>query len=290
MASSANPWLERRTLTYAHQGGAREGPSSTLFAMDQALAVGADAIELDVHATVDGHVVVCHDATVDATTDGHGAIADMTLAELTALDNAYWWVPGEVRVEGRADAEYVHRGKAPAHHEFGICTLEAVLRRYPDTFLNFDIKQTGPVVRPYEQEVARVLRSFGRVDDVIVASFNDESIAAFSEVAPEIHTSAGTLATYAFWAAVQSGDPVPDALAGRVALQVPAGFEGTVVVDQPFVDRAHDAGIAVHVWTIDDPDEAARLLDLGVDAIMTDCPTPIARLIADRGATYPRPT
>jgi glycerophosphoryl diester phosphodiesterase len=281
--------LERRILNYAHQGGAREGPSSTLFAMRQAVSVGAQAIELDVHATVDGHIVVCHDATVDATTDSSGAIADLTLPELMALDNAYWFVPGEVRVEGRPPEEYVHRGKAPADPEFGICTLEKVLREFPDVFLNFDIKQTGPVVRPYEEEVARVLRSFGRADDVIVASFNDESINAFAAFAPEIHTSAGTLATYAFWAAVQSGSPTPDAVSGRVALQVPADFEGTVVVDAPFVERAHDAGLAVHVWTIDDPSEAARLVDLGVDAIMTDCPTPIATVLTDRAVAYSRP-
>ena len=83
-------------LCYAHQGGAREGPSSTIWTLERAVAAGADALELDVHATSDGHLVVCHDATVDRTTDGTGAIAAMTLDELRRLDNAYWWVPGEV--------------------------------------------------------------------------------------------------------------------------------------------------------------------------------------------------
>jgi glycerophosphoryl diester phosphodiesterase len=285
----ANPWLDRRILNYAHQGGAREGPSSTLFAMRQAVAAGAQAIELDVHGTVDGHIVVCHDPTVDATTDAAGGIADLTVAELKALDNAYWFVPGHVRIEGRPDDDYVHRGRAPRDPEFGICTLETVLTEFPDTYLNFDIKQTAPVVAAYEAEVARVLRSFGRADDVIVASFNDESIALFAAAAPEIHTSAGTLATFAFWAAVQNGEPTPSAVEGRVALQVPADYEGTVVVDAKFVDRAHESGLAVHVWTIDEPDEAARLLDLGVDAIMTDCPTGIAQLLTDRGTAYSRP-
>jgi glycerophosphoryl diester phosphodiesterase len=284
-----NPWLERRVLAYAHQGGAREAPSSTLFAMRQAVANGADSIELDVHATADGHIVVCHDATVDATTDAGGAIADLTLAELRALDNAYWFVPGEVRVEGRPDEDYIHRGKAPHDPAFGICTLEAVLRELPDVFLNFDIKQTTPVVRAYEPEVARVLQSFGRADDVIVASFNDDSIAAFASAAPEINTAAGTLATFAFWSAVQNGEPTPDALARRVALQVPADYEGVVVVDERFVTRAHEAGLAVHVWTIDDADEASRLVDLDVDAIMTDCPTPIVEMLRARSATYSRP-
>src|ERR1700687_756037 len=107
---AANPWLDRRVLNYAHQGGAREAPSSTLFALHRAVAAGADALELDVHDTADGHLVVCHDETVDRTTDGKGPIADLTLADLQSLDNAYWWVPGEVVAHGRPDADYPLRG------------------------------------------------------------------------------------------------------------------------------------------------------------------------------------
>src|SRR5262245_18355643 len=126
-----NRWVGRRVLNYAHQGGAREAPSSTLFAMRQAVAGGADALELDVHATADGELVVCHDATVDRTTSASGAIADLTLAALGDIDIAYWFVPGEVVAPGRADAEYVHRGKAPADHEFGLATLREVLEAFP---------------------------------------------------------------------------------------------------------------------------------------------------------------
>ena len=85
MTNRANPWLQRRVLNFAHQGGAREAPSSTLLALHQAVAAGADALELDVHATADRHLVVCHDATVDRTTNGRGAIADLTLAEVGLL-------------------------------------------------------------------------------------------------------------------------------------------------------------------------------------------------------------
>src|SRR5436305_4189313 len=88
-----NAWLERRVLDYAHQGGALEAPSSTLVAFRRAVEVGADALEMDVHATADGELVVCHDATVDATTDGTGAIAAMTLAEVRNLDNGYRFTP-----------------------------------------------------------------------------------------------------------------------------------------------------------------------------------------------------
>src|SRR5579871_3899442 len=120
-------WVDRRVLCYAHQGGAREGPSSTLLAMERAVAAGADAIELDVHATADGHIVVCHDPTVDATTNGSGRIASMTLAELQALDNAFWWVPGSVVDHSRPDDDYPLRGRAPGDASLRVATLDEVL-------------------------------------------------------------------------------------------------------------------------------------------------------------------
>jgi glycerophosphoryl diester phosphodiesterase len=280
-----NPWLERRVLSYAHQGGAKEAPSSTLLALRQAVAAGADALELDVHASSDRHLVVCHDATVDRTTNGHGAIAELTLEELQALDNGFWWVPGEVVATGRPDAEYVYRGRAPLDPSLRIATLREVLEEFPRTFLNLDIKQTAPTVKPYEVELARLLREFERSDDVIVASFLDGATEAFSAAAPEIHTSYGTLATAAFWQAVQDGSDPPTTK--HVALQVPPSVEAITLVNDRFVDVAHRHGVAVHVWTIDDADEMARLIDLGVDGIMTDRPTVLATVLEDPAPANP---
>ncbi|MBV8692883.1 MAG: glycerophosphodiester phosphodiesterase [Actinobacteria bacterium] len=273
-----NPWVGRRVLNYAHQGGAREAPSSTLFAMRQALAAGADALELDVHATADGELMVCHDATVDRTTQRSGAIADLSAAELRDLDNAYWFVPGEVVAPGRPDAEYVHRGKAPADHEFGLATLREVLEAFPGVFLNLDIKQTAPDVKPYEATLAALLREYGRADDVIVASFLDHATDAFSQAAPEISTSFGTMGTAQFWRAVQDGEAPPPSR--HHALQVPPAFGDRTVVDEHFVDVAHANDIAVHVWTIDDAPEMERLLALGVDGIMTDKPSVLADVLS----------
>jgi glycerophosphoryl diester phosphodiesterase len=264
-------------LNYAHQGGAREAPSSTLFAMRRALDVGADAIELDVHATADGELVVCHDATVDRTTNAAGAIADLTLDQLRDVDNAYWFVPGEVVAPGRPDDAYPYRGRAPADHEFGLATLREVLEAFPHVFLNLDIKQTAPAVKPYEESLAHLLREFGRSDDVIVASFLDNATDAFSQHAPEVSTSFGTMGTAQFWRAVQDGEPPPPAR--HHALQVPASFGDRTVVDERFVTVAHDLGIAVHVWTIDDPDEMARLLALDVDGIITDKPSVLSEVL-----------
>jgi glycerophosphoryl diester phosphodiesterase len=279
-----NPWLDRRVLNYAHQGGAREAPSSTLRALGQAVAAGADAFELDVHATVDGEIVVCHDPTVDRTTGANGAIATMTLAAIRELDNAYWWVPGEVVAPGRSHDQYVHRGQAPGDRTLGIATLREVLEGWPDVLLNLDIKQTAPAVEPYEPGLAALLREYGRADDVIVASFNDAATDAFSAIAPEIPTAAGTLATAAFWQAVHQGVDPP--ATRHVALQVPAAYENITIVDERFVDAAHRHGLAVHVWTIDEPDEMDRLVDLGVDGIMSDRPTVLEGVLQHRGVAW----
>lgn len=275
-----NPWLERRGLNYAHQGGAREGPSSTMHAMRRAVEAGAHAIELDVHATADRRLVVCHDATVDRTTNGSGRIAGLTWDELRRLDNAYWWVPGSVVEHEAAGEAYTLRGRAPDDPNLRIPLLEEVLEAFPGTYLNLDIKQTAPDVEPYEQLLADMLRQSGRADDVIVASFSDVATAAFSAAAPEISTAAATNATAAFYFAVMQGETPPPAT--HHALQVPPAFGGITVVDDRFVSAAHASGVAVHVWTIDDQDEMHALLDIGVDGIMTDRPSVLAGVLKAR--------
>ncbi|MGH9304565.1 MAG: glycerophosphodiester phosphodiesterase family protein, partial [Acidimicrobiales bacterium] len=160
-----NAFLDRRVIAYAHQGGAREAPSSTIAAISQALNAGATAIELDVHATADGHLVACHDPTLERTTNGSGAIKDHSLEELEELDNAYWFVPGEDAVTGRDPACYTLRGRAPEDASYCIATLEEVLSSFPGVLLNLDVKKTAPEVKPYEAELARLLRSYERKDD-----------------------------------------------------------------------------------------------------------------------------
>ncbi len=246
-----NPWLERRIVAYAHQGGAWERPSSTLAAIAHALDAGATGIELDVHATSDGELVVCHDTTVDRTTEATGKIADHTLAELRALDNAYWFIPGADVTPDRPPPDYPYRGRAPGDRDYGIATLREILERFPGVVLNLDIKQTAPAVAPYEATLAALLAEFGRVNDVIVASFLDLATERFAVLAPQVATSAGTIATATFWRAVHEGQE-PPTLSAK-ALQVPERQGDLVVVDELFVKAAHARGLAVHVWTINDP-------------------------------------
>jgi glycerophosphoryl diester phosphodiesterase len=284
--SEGSVWLERRVIAYAHQGGAWESPSSTVHAIEHALAAGATAIELDVHGTSDGELVVCHDATVDRTTAGTGTIASFTLAELRQMDFSYWWIPGADVTPGRPAEEYPFRGRAPGDPAFGIATLREVLERFPGVVLNLDIKQTAPVVAPYEETLARLLAEYERTDDVIVASFLDPATDAFSGFAPGVPTSAGTMATAEAWRAVQAGEPVPDI--GAIAYQVPERQGDLVVVDERFVAGAHAAGKAVHVWTVNDTESMERLLDLGVDGIISDVPTALGGVLARRDVAWAR--
>lgn len=282
--AKANPWLERRVLAYAHRGGAREGPSNTLAAMRAAVAAGATALEMDVHATSDGRLVICHDPTVDRTTSGSGSIASMTLAQVKALDAAFWFVPGEEVSPGRPAEDYPLRGRAPAEEAYTIPTLEEVLEAFPGVPLNLDIKRSAPAVAPYEATLATALLEHGRVDDVIVASFNPASLRAFSAVAPRIATAGEARAIGRVW------------LAGRLhlralptrhsAVQVPLMVRGVTVLDHRLVRAAHRAGVAVHAWTIDEAPEMERLVDTGVDGIMTDCPSILAGVLAERGMTW----
>jgi glycerophosphoryl diester phosphodiesterase len=278
-----NPWLERRVVAYAHQGGSHEGPSSTLWAIERALEAGASAVELDVHATRDRRIVVCHDETIDRTTDATGAISDLTLAELRDLDNAYWWIEGDAVTPGRPAHEYPLRGRAPADRRLGVATLEEVVAAFPGVALNLDIKRTAPEVEPYEQLLYDELRRFGMVEHVIVASFHDAAIQAFRSLAPEVATSAATGETAAFYFSLHEGTPVVPPV---VAFQVPDRFGDVTVVDERFVEAAHAAGVAVHVWTINEVDLMADLADLGVDGIVSDRPSALAAVLAARGCAW----
>ena len=278
-----NPWLERRVIAFAHQGGSFEGPSSTLAAIQRALGAGATGIELDVHATKDRRLVVSHDETVDRTTNHHGVIAELELAQLNEMDNAYWWIAGETVTSGRSVEEYVERGRAPRERDFALATLEEVSERFPGVVLNLDIKRTEPDVEPYEGLLADELRRLERTTSVIVASFHDAALASFRAVAPEVATSAGTAESATFYFSMLEGAPVVPPVC---SFQVPATFGDVTVVDERFLDAAHAADVAVHVWTVNDVEEMARLLDQGVDAIISDRPTPLAQLLRARGSAW----
>jgi glycerophosphoryl diester phosphodiesterase len=287
-------WMKLRQIDIAHQGGENEAPSNTMYAYDRALRLGADMLEVDIHTTADGRLVVLHDATVDRTTNGSGPVYDMTLKQVRALDAAYNFVPGESAESGRPAHEYVFRGVRTGEREpppgfrrrdFRITTLGEVMRAYPDVPINIEIKGASDADAASYLRNAEALAGFlnrlGRTEGIIVASFHDEALARFHQLAPQIDMApaVGAVAAYKF-----SGVPPPE---GTVAFQVPTEFEGITVTDEEFVQRAHSDGYAVHVWTINDPPTMRQLLGWGTDGIMTAEPMRLERVLCRRDISRP---
>ncbi|MBS2031206.1 MAG: glycerophosphodiester phosphodiesterase [Deltaproteobacteria bacterium] len=274
----ANPWLTRRVLNYAHQGGTLEAPSSTLYALHRALDVGATALELDVHQTRDGHLIVAHDTTVDRLTDGSGPICELELAQLLALDAAHRFA-----FEDKPNA-FPFRGRGPKDAEFRMPTVDAVLEAFPKTFLNFDVKSGADNAPACARALARKLKP--HADRVIVASFDDTLTDVVRDEVHELGTSIGTLGAMAVWQAVSEGAPFPEL--PHVALQLPSKFEGAEVITAELVARAHEAGLPVHAWTINDAAEMERLLTLDVDGLISDRPSVVAKVLEKSGKGYRR--
>lgn len=275
MTSPHNPWLDRRVYHWAHQGGAREGPSNTLHAMAAGLAAGADGIELDVHRSKDGRLMVLHDTTLDRTTNGHGKVADHTAEELRRLDAAYWWVPGKVGDHDPTTPpdRYTLRGWAPADPELRIPTLDEVLDRFevPLTIEVKDETAVGPLVA--------LLRTRNRIGDVIVTSFMERIVWKLRRAGPELSLAPGRV--YNLWFLARVLVRWPPRRSSYVALQVPHRYRGVTFLSRRLIDAAHRAGMAVHAWTIDDEAEMRELIDLGVDGIMTDRPTVLAAVLRE---------
>jgi glycerophosphoryl diester phosphodiesterase len=288
-AAEDNPWLDRRVLNMAHQGGEDELPSNTMYALRTSIRRGADMLELDVGITKDRRVVVLHDGTVDRTTNGTGRIGDLTLRQIQRLDAAYWFVPGRNAVRGLPASRYPLRGVRTGDRrpprgfraaDFRIPSLDEVLRAFPRTPINIEIKGRDgapEVFRRGAEVLAPLLRRTGR-RDLIVVSFDQAAVDRFHELAPRIPIAPGIDGVAAF---VLGGDASVGG--GVVALQVPITFSGITVTTPELVRRAHEAGVAVHVWLSNDTEDAAtyrRLLAMCADAIMAAQPLALERLMA----------
>lgn len=272
-----NPWLNRGVFHWAHQGGAREGPSNTLWAMARGLEAGAHGLELDVHLTTDGEVVLLHDPTLVRTTSGRGRVRDQTLQELARVDAAFWWTPGKVddHDPGTPSRLYTLRGRAPADRDLAIPRLADVLDRHPGVPLTIEVKDkraVGPLVA--------LLREHGRRHDVIVTSFKDSIVRELRRLAPDLALAPGRW--WSFWFLLRTRLRRPPLESAFVALQLPFRYKWFTVVDQRLLDAARRAGLALHVWTIDEEAEMRALIDLGVDGIMTDRPSALAAVLQER--------
>lgn len=258
MPKPNHPYLNgEKPIAFAHRGGAKVWPENTLFAFERAIALGYRYIETDVHLSSDGEIVIFHDQTLERTTNGTGPLRALPLESLRSLDAGFGFTPD-------GGATFPFRGQG-----IRIPTLNEALDLGDEIFLNLEIKQWEPDMA---DALLQLIDDRGVHDRVLVGCANDAAGRRFRELAGgRVCTSPGYEGVLKFWLGARTGlhrllRPTFD------ALQVPHHHGRLTVVDERFVDAAHHHGIAVHVWTVDDADEMRQLLDMGVDAIMTDMP------------------
>jgi glycerophosphoryl diester phosphodiesterase len=230
-----------RPLVFAHRGGAALAPENTIAAFDRGLSLGADGLELDVRLSLDGAVVVHHDRTLDRTTRLAGPVARKTAAEL-------------------GDA--------------GVPRLSEVLARYRHARLIVEMKDNRPELAA---AVVDAVEAADAVERVCLGAFGRRVIRAARVRNPAIATSAAREEVR--WALYRSWCRVPARAPAYAGYQIPEHAGATRVVSRRFIDHAHRAGLGVQVWTVDDEETARRLLEWGVDALITDRPDVIVPLV-----------
>lgn len=238
-------------IRFAHRGSRVLWPENTMYAFGRAIEdLGYHYIEIDVRVTADRIPVVFHDATLARTTDGFGAIVDHTLDGLRRVDAAYHF---------GADRGYPLRGTG-----IGIAPLEELYRTWPDIRLNIDLKAVHE-----EWAVAEVIREADAEHRTLVGSFNDRRVARFRRVTGgRVAVAAGPTTAAAMWSASRVGRTVRRKVQ---AFQLPFDYRG-FTIDEKLIDAVHRAGAHIHLWTVNEPDDMRRFLEMGVDGIVTDRP------------------
>jgi glycerophosphoryl diester phosphodiesterase len=256
------PFLsQEHPLRFGHRGSNLLWPQNTMAAFQWAIDLGLRYLETDIHATRDRRVVAFHDDRLDRLTDGHGLVGEHDWEELRTLDAAYHFAP--------------ERGHPLRGTGVRIPLLEEVLATFPECLLNLDLKQAD-----IEELLAAELRRLGAEDRVLVGSFHDRRLARFRRASSGwVATSAGPREVIAALTACRLGR-TPSGPAD--AYQVPERSGPLRVVGARFVEAAHRAGKQVHVWTVNDPADMHRLLDLGVDGIVSDRADLLVRVVAER--------
>lgn len=248
-------------LRFAHRGSRILWPENTAEAFQGAIDLGYNYIETDVRISKDGVVVAFHDETLERTTNGAGTVASWDIADLELLDAAWWFDEAN---------DYPRRGEGVR-----IRSLAEVFAMWPDAFFNIDLKSPG-----LEWAVADVIKRHGREESTLVGSFFDRRIARFRRITHgEIAVSAGPAAVLAMVAASRAGRTFRRPVA---AYQLPFDYK-SVPINEKLVDAIHRVGAHIHTWTVNEAADMHRMLDLGVDGIVSDRPDILNDVLRERG-------
>lgn len=240
-----------RPIVLAHTGGEDEFPGGTLFGFSESVNAGVDMLDMNVLLTADGVLIVQHDLTVDRTTNGAGALADLSFAEVSALDNAFWFTPECGVCADQPEGDYVYRGirtgekPAPAGYtadDFAIPSFREMVTRFPDLPLNIEIKGEGEPAIAAARVLADELVELGRASASVVTSFDDSVVEVFHQLLPDVEVSPGLNATTEW---VLARTPLP---AGMRILQLPPEFGDVVVITPELIADSTAAGYPIWVW------------------------------------------
>jgi glycerophosphoryl diester phosphodiesterase len=261
-------WAGPSPRVIAHRGGNGLWPENTLRAFGQAAALGVDVLEMDLRRTRDGEIVALHDDTVDRTTNGHGAVAAMSLADLKRLDAGYRWTADN-------GATYPFRGQG-----ISIPSLREVLQALPGAKLNLEIKPGDPGMA---QPLCELIVGQGAQLRVAVVSAEQAAIDAFRKACPKVATGASR--DEAVWFVRLSEFSLhPLYRPAAHALQIPERVGSHEVLTPGLVRDAHRLNLKLEIWTVNNPSDMRRLLSMGVDGIMTDFPDRLLALLQRPGA------
>ncbi|WP_223881191.1 glycerophosphodiester phosphodiesterase [Nesterenkonia ebinurensis] len=252
LVNSAPGRMHHAPLAFAHRGADPER-ENTIAAFQQAVDLGFRYLEIDVRTSADGELVIFHDETLDRVTDGTGKLSEHTWAQLQAI-----------RVGGSES----------------MVRFEDALRTFPDTYFNVDLKDAESV-----EHFVEIVERLGAHDRVLAASFNDARRHRVRRLlAKPVATSGGWVsnALMVLLGPLNGFGRLSQRIAQIDCVQVPIRQSRVPVVRPKFVERCHRAGLQVHVWVVDDPAEMHRLLDMGVDGIMTDDAQALAAVMRER--------
>lgn len=250
-----NSFLDPMPRVVAHRGDSANFPENTLPAFLSAVELGIDVIETDVHLTNDKEIVIWHDPTLERNTNGNGTIESHTLAELKKLDAGYTFTQDGGKT-------FPFRGKGVQ-----LCTLDEALKTCPDERFNIDLKSKNIEI---VDAFIKVIRENKAENRVCCASFHLSNLKEMRKKAPDILTSITTLEVLpkVLFKSLYSNKPFDR----KIIFQVPTAQYGIKIINKKLIEKMHQKGAVIMVWTINDRDEMEKLYSLGVDTIMTDNP------------------
>lgn len=267
-----------RPIVLGHAGGEDEFPHSTPYAFAQSARVGVDMLDMDVQLTGDGVLIVQHDDSVDRTTEATGRVADMTYDQIAQLDNAYWFTMNCV-CKDQPEAAYVYRGirtgaKPPPDgatpEDFIVPRFRDIAERFPDVPLNIEVKGNGAPAIAAADQLVKELTELGRLDSVVVTSFDDTVNDHLRQIAPTLEITPG-LDLSTKW--VLDRTPLPE---GMRILQLPIEYSGLKVITPELIADSHAKGYVIWVWPNDhsweNEEGYGTLLGWGLDGLNINYP------------------